>query len=165
MLSEGSHILRDTGAASWDGRMFAVKVYYKIEKSPWALLLPPKNIISRSVWIACFWLARKKFLANQRRGAARWLWCFLTWRRFPHGSPLLRSTFNWESFSREVLAKKLLTWLQSSLHSCVLLLCVCVHPLNQDISQAIIGTLFSVPSSKDGRMGHFRGFSLLYVEV
>ena len=42
MLSEGSHILRDPEAASWDDRMFAVKVYYKIEKSPWALILPPK---------------------------------------------------------------------------------------------------------------------------
>ena len=48
---------------------------------------------------------------------------------------------------------------------CVACVCVCVHPLNQDISQAIIGTLFSVPSSKDGRMGRFQGFSSLYVEV
>ena len=50
---------------------------------------------------------------------------------------------------------------------CVACVCVCVHPLNKDISQAIIGTfnLFSVPSSKDGRMGRVRGFSLLYVEV
>ena len=39
MLSKGSHILRDPGAASWDHRMFAVKVYYKIEKSSWALTL------------------------------------------------------------------------------------------------------------------------------
>ena len=42
---------------------------------------------------------------------------------------------------------------------------VCVHQLNKDVSQAIIGTLFLVPSSKDGRMGRFQGFSLLYVEV
>ena len=48
---------------------------------------------------------------------------------------------------------------------CVLSLCVCVYPLNQDVSQAIIGALFSVPSSKDGRMGRFRGFSSLHVEV
>ena len=39
MLSEGRHILRDTGAASWDDRMFNVKVYCKIEMSPWALTL------------------------------------------------------------------------------------------------------------------------------
>ena len=41
---------------------------------------------------------------------------------------------------------------------------MCVHPLNKDVSQAIIA-LFSVPFSKDGRMGRFRGFSLLVVEV
>ena len=40
MLSEGSHILGDTGAAGWDDRMFNVKVYCKIETSPWHLLLP-----------------------------------------------------------------------------------------------------------------------------
>ena len=42
---------------------------------------------------------------------------------------------------------------------------MCVHPLNKDVSQAVIGTFFSVPFSKDGRMGRFSGFSLLYVEV
>ena len=42
--------------------------------------------------------------------------------------------------------------------------CRCVHPLNKDVSQATIGTFF-VPSSEDGRMGRFRGFYLLYVEV
>ena len=39
MLSEGSYILGDPGAASQDDGMFVVKVYYKIEKSPWALTL------------------------------------------------------------------------------------------------------------------------------
>lgn len=39
MLSEGSYILRDPGAASRDNRMSVVKVYYKIKKSPWALTL------------------------------------------------------------------------------------------------------------------------------
>ena len=39
MLSQGSYILRDPGAASQDDGMFVVKVYYKIEKSPWALPL------------------------------------------------------------------------------------------------------------------------------
>ena len=39
MLSEGSHILGDPGAASQDNRMSVVKVYYKIERSPWALTL------------------------------------------------------------------------------------------------------------------------------
>ena len=29
----------------------------------------------------------------------------------------------------------------------------------------IIGTLLSVPSSKDVRMGRFQGFSSLYIEV
>ena len=43
--------------------------------------------------------------------------------------------------------------------------CLCVHPLNKDVSKAIIGTFFSVPFAKDGRMGRFRGFSALYVEV
>ena len=51
-----------------------------------------------------------------------------------------------------------------SLSVCIARVCVCVHPLNKDVSQAIIA-LFSVPFSKDGRMGRFRGFSLLFVEV
>ena len=32
-------MLRDPWAASQDDGMFVVKVYYKIEKSPWALTL------------------------------------------------------------------------------------------------------------------------------
>ena len=57
-------------------------------------------------------------------------------------------------------------WLQISLSVKVARqLCVCVHPLNKDVSQAVIATFFSVPFSKDGRMGRFWGFSLLYVEV
>ena len=57
-------------------------------------------------------------------------------------------------------------WLQISLSvKLARQLCVCVHPLNKDVSQAVIGTFFSVPFSKDGRMGRFWGFSLLYVEV
>ena len=31
--------------------------------------------------------------------------------------------------------------------------CACVHPKNKDVSQAIIGTFFSVHFTKDGRMG------------
>ena len=37
--------------------------------------------------------------------------------------------------------------------------------LNKDVPQAIISTFFSVPSSKDSRMGRFRDFSSLYVEL
>ena len=37
-------------------------------------------------------------------------------------------------------------------------------PLNKDVSQAITA-LFPVPFSKNGRVGGFRGFSLLFVEV
>ena len=45
------------------------------------------------------------------------------------------------------------------------LVCVYINKLlSKDVSQAINGTLFSVLSSKDGRMGRFRGFSSLYVE-
>lgn len=62
MLSEGSHILRDSVAACWDDRMFAGKVYYKIEKSPWALTL------TKSVPEAFKMPASD--LANQQRGAA-----------------------------------------------------------------------------------------------
>ena len=107
----------------------------------------------------------KKFLANQRSEGAMWLWCFLTWCRFPHRSPLLHSAFNWESFLREVSEKNVNVIAKLFAFVCVLSLCVCVYPLNQDVSQAIIGALFSVPSSKDGRMGRFRGFSSLHVEV
>ena len=32
-------IVGDPGAASRDDRMFVVKVYYKVVKSPWALIL------------------------------------------------------------------------------------------------------------------------------
>ena len=71
MLSEGSHILGDPGAASRDNRMSVVKVYYKIEKSPWALTLtepvPEAFKLPASDW------QEKKFLANQRRGASGWL--------------------------------------------------------------------------------------------
>ena len=42
--------------------------------------------------------------------------------------------------------------------------CVCQHPLNKDVSQAIIA-LFSVPFSLDCRMGRFLGFPSLFVEV
>ena len=45
-----------------------------------------------------------------------------------------------------------------------IMLSLAVHQLSKDISQAINGTLFSVLSSKDGRMSCFRGFSSLYVE-
>ena len=37
MLSEGSYILRDPGAASQDNRMFVVKVYYSFIRSRRAL--------------------------------------------------------------------------------------------------------------------------------
>ena len=68
MLSKGSHILRDPGAASWDDRMFVMKVYYKIEKSSWALTLT-KSVPEAFKLHASDW-PEKKFLANQRRGAA-----------------------------------------------------------------------------------------------
>ena len=42
--------------------------------------------------------------------------------------------------------------------------CVCLHPLNKDVFQAIIAFFFSA-FFKDGRMGRFRGFSSIYVEV
>ena len=43
----------------------------------------------------------------------------------------------------------------ANLSLCVATLCECVHPLNKDVSQAIIGTFFSVHFTKDGRMGRF----------
>ena len=68
MLSEGSHILRDPGAACQDDRMFVVKVYCKIENSPWALTLT-KSVPGAFEMPASDW-PEKKILANQRRGAA-----------------------------------------------------------------------------------------------
>ena len=54
--------------ASWDDRMFVVKVYCKIEMSPWALTLaepvPEAFELPASDW------PEKKFLANQRKGTA-----------------------------------------------------------------------------------------------
>ena len=50
MLSEGSHILGDTGEAGWDDRIFNVKVYCKIETSPWHLLLPNQFAKRTSEW-------------------------------------------------------------------------------------------------------------------
>ena len=68
ILSEGSHILGDTGAASWNDRMFGVKAYCKIEMSPWALTLtkpiPEAFELPSSDW------PEKKVLANQQRGTA-----------------------------------------------------------------------------------------------
>ena len=63
--------------------MFMVKVYCKIETSPWTLLL---NQFQKR--LNCLLLIGQKqfFLANQRRGAAGWLSCFLTRRSFPHQS-------------------------------------------------------------------------------
>ena len=55
ILSEGSHILGDTGAASWDDRMFVVKVYCKIEMNPWALTLTKPIPEAFELW-----LTRKK---------------------------------------------------------------------------------------------------------
>ena len=59
---------RDTGAASWDYRMFVEKVYCKIEMSPWALTLtepiPEAFELPASDW------PEKKILATQQRGTA-----------------------------------------------------------------------------------------------
>ena len=43
----------------------------------------------------------------------------------------------------------------------IVIVCGCI---NKDVSQAILA-LFSVPSLKDGRVGRFRGFSSLFVDV
>ena len=65
MLSEGSYVLRDPGAASEDDRMFVVKVYYSCirSRSPQALTLtetvPETFELPASDW------PKKKFLANQ----------------------------------------------------------------------------------------------------
>ena len=48
-------MLGDTGAASWDNRMFGVKVYCKIEMSPWALT-PTKAIPEAFELPASDWL-------------------------------------------------------------------------------------------------------------
>ena len=81
------------GAVSRVDKMFVVKVYCKIETSPWALTLtepvPEAFELPASDWPEIFFL-----LANQRREAAGCLSCFLTQRSFPHRSPCLRSAFN-----------------------------------------------------------------------
>ena len=51
--------------------MSVVKVYYKIERSPWALTLTEPNPEALKL-PASDW-QEKKVLANQRRGAAGWL--------------------------------------------------------------------------------------------
>ena len=101
MLSKGSHILRDPGAASWDDRMFAVKVYYKIEKSSWALSLtesvPEAFKLHASDW---------PISEEEQPGDSG---VFLHDVGFLIGHDffiLVRSKFNWESFWREVLEKK-----------------------------------------------------------
>ena len=61
-------ILGDPGAVSRDDTMFVVKVYCKIETSPWALTLtepvPEAFELPASDW------SENNFLANQRREAA-----------------------------------------------------------------------------------------------
>ena len=105
--------------------MFVVKVYHKIEKSPWALTLT-KSVPEVLEMPASDW-PEKKFLANQQWGAAGWLWFFLTWCRFPHRSPLLHSTLNWESFSREVSEKNVNVIAKLFAFVCVACVCVYMH--------------------------------------
>ena len=67
-LSRFLYILGDPGAVSRVDKMFLVKVYCKIETSPWALTLtepvPEAFELPASDW------PEKIFLANQRREAA-----------------------------------------------------------------------------------------------
>ena len=81
------NILGDPGAVSRVDKMFVVKVYCKIEASPWELTLtepvPEAFELPASDWPKNF------FLANQRREAAGWLSCFLTrtktfWLSYQH---------------------------------------------------------------------------------
>ena len=64
MLSEGSYILRDSGAASQDDRMFVVKVYYSFIRSRRALgnLLLPKQFQKH---LNCLLLIGQKFFSGQ----------------------------------------------------------------------------------------------------
>ena len=68
-------ILGDPGAVSRVDKMSVVKVYCKIETSPGHLLLP--NQFQRRLNCPLLIGQKKIFLANQRRGAAGWLWCFV----------------------------------------------------------------------------------------
>ena len=43
--------------------------------------------------------------------------------------------------------------------------CVSVHPLNKDLSQAVIGTFYQCHFLKDGRIWVAFKFFFLYVEV
>ena len=56
-----SIILGDPGAVSRIDKMFAVKVFCKIESGDEPLGTYSYRTSSRGVWIACFWLARKIF--------------------------------------------------------------------------------------------------------
>ena len=79
-------MLGDPGAVSRVDKMFVVKVYCKVETSPWALTRTER--VSEAFELpASDWPEKKKFLANQRREAAGCLSCFLTRRSFPHRSP------------------------------------------------------------------------------
>ena len=48
---------------------------------------------------------------------------------------------------------------------CVYLVCMCLHPVGIRRLSSYHWHIFSVPFSKDGRMGRFRGFSSLSVKV
>ena len=54
-------------------------------RAPGHLLLP--NQFQKRLNCPLLIGQKKIFLANQRRGAAGWLWCFLTRRSFPHRLP------------------------------------------------------------------------------
>ena len=81
------------------------KFTVRLRWAPGHLLLP--NQFQKLLNCLLLTGQKKNFLANQRRGTAGWLWCFLIWHRFPHRLPLLSSPFNWESFSSEVSEKML----------------------------------------------------------
>ena len=89
-------ILGDPGAVSRVDKMFVVKVYCKIETSPWALTLtepvPEAFELPASDW------PKKIFLANQRREAAGWLSCFITrtitfWLSYRHKQTSISSQY------------------------------------------------------------------------
>ena len=79
-------ILGDPGAVSRVDKMFVVKVYCKIETSPWALTLT-EPVPEAFELPASDWPEKIFFLGNQRREADWWLSCFLTRLSFPHRSP------------------------------------------------------------------------------
>ena len=148
MLSEGSYIPSDPGAASQDDRMFVVKVYYsciRLRRAPGYLLLP--NQFQKH--LNCLFLISQKKISGQSAKEEQPGDSAV----FLHDIGFLMDHLCCVAFltgkvSRGKVQKKNNVNMIAKLFAIMLsladqLVCVCLHQLlSKDVSQAINGTVF-----------------------